>query len=229
MNLLYGDGNPVDFDEMQSKFFFHSAENKIKTSDLGKEILNRKHISDKIPDFIHSHIALNYDFWSKCICLYRNPLDFVVSSFFFHKFKRGKSTKHPRKILLRRLKSFGETYSKQLQLENDFPDTCIRVSYEELIKNPLEVFSKMLNFIGLPYHEKMVLKAMENSSKDKVKEMEQKRGAAIVVPEGTKFKGSFINSGKIGQWKVFFNDNDLRKAEKILEGFNLSLNDFVLE
>ncbi len=229
LNLLYGNGKEVDFDEMQSNFFFHSAENKIKTCDIGKELLNRKHLSDKIPNVIHSHTALNYDFWEKCICLYRNPLDFVVSSFFFHKLKRGKSTKHPRKILPRRLKAFGETYKKQLQLEKDFSGSCLRLSYEELIKNPFEVFSKMLKFIGLPYHEDMVMKAMENSSKDKVKEMEKKRGAAIVVPEGLKFKGSFINNGKIGQWKAFFNDKDLRNAETILNDFDLSLNDFVLE
>ncbi len=229
LNLLYGDGYSVDYDRMQKEFFFHTAEKNIGGKDIGNLIENRKSISEKIPNVIHTHVPLNYNLWDKCICLYRNPLDYIISSFFFHKVKRGKITKHPLTILENRLENFGETCKKQLQLEKDFPNRCIRISYENLITNPFDVFSQMVRFLGLPYHEDMVLAAMENSSVDKVKEMEKKRGAAIVVPVGAKYTGSFINSGKIGQWKKYFDEKDLKKAESILNGFDLSLNDFVLE
>ncbi len=228
LNLIFGDRQEVDFDTMHSKFFFHSAEKRIKTSDVGKVIEHRNSISEKIPKVIHTHIALDYSLWNKCICLYRNPLDQIISSFYFHKIKRGKSTKSPKSILPRRMKAFSETYKKQLELEKKYPDRCLRISYEDLITNPFLVFSRMVKFLGLPFYEDDVFKAMENSSVDKVKEMEEKRGSAIVVPEGTKFSGSFINSGKIGQWKTFFNDKDIKIAESILKDYDVSLDDFVL-
>ncbi len=229
LNLIYGDGKRVSYDQMQENFFFHSSERRLKSKDLGVLIENRRKISKDIPSIIHTHEKIEHALWLKNISLYRNPLDYIVSYYFYFLKKRGKSIKHPRKIIEDRLTKFIKVYNFQKELEMQFPERSLRFSYEELMADPFKIFSEMIKFLELDYNEDLINQSMEFSSKKSVQEMEKERGGALVVPKEKKFSGSFIRSGKVGEWKEFFNDTDIKKVESILNEGSLSLNQFILE
>ncbi len=229
LNSLYGDGSKVSYDQMQNDFFFHSSERRLKSKDLGLLIENRKKISTEIPSIIHTHEFIEHHLWNKNISLYRNPLDYLISFYFYFYKKRGKYVSHPRKIIEKRLPKFINVYNHQKQLKEKYPDTTLWLSYEKLMNDPYNAFSEMIRFLGLKYDEELIHKAMEFSSKKSVQQMEEERGGALVVSRRKKFSGSFVRSGKIGEWKEYFNDEDLNKIESILNESNLSLRQFTIE
>lgn len=229
LNNIYGDKSLVNFDRMQSDFFLHSADNQVNKSHIGELINNKNKISDKIPTIVHTHTMIQSSLWAKNISLSRNPLDYIISCYFFHHINRGEHIDHPRIVMGKMLKTFIETYTNQINITKKHPEKSILKSYEELMQSPQEVFTEIIHFLGLEYNEEAVIQSMENASKKNIKKMEETRGESIVVRPGIEFKGSFIRSGKIGEWKEYFNDKDLKKIEAILNNENLSLNHFTLE
>jgi len=229
LNSIYGDGSKVSYDQMQDNFFFHSSERRLKSKDLGQLIVNRRNISSEIPSIIHTHEFIDHNLWKQNISLYRNPLDYLISFYFYFYKKRGKYVNHPRKIIEDRLPKFVKVYNHQKDLKEQFSDTCLWLSYEQLMNAPFEIFAEMIKFLGYEYNEELILQAMENSSKKSVQQMEEERGGALVVSIRKKFSGSFVRSGKIGEWKEYFNDKDLKQVEAVLNASQLSLNQFVLE
>ncbi len=229
LNNLFGDGKNVSFDQMQDQFFFHSVDTRIEQKKLGSLIQKRNKVSPLIPSVIHTHKMLEYGLWVKNISLYRNPLDYTISSYYFHHINRGKNVKHPRLLMEQKINSFIKTYKNQLQIKEEHPQKTMLKCYEELMRQPKDVFCEMINFLGIELNEEALVKSIENASIKNIKKMEKQRGEAIVIPQGKKFKGSFVRSGKIGEWKEYFNDEDLKKAEAILNQQHLSLNNFILE
>jgi hypothetical protein len=229
LNYIFGDKSPVTFDQMQNNFFFHSADRQIDKKDLGPLLRHKKSISNKIPTIIHTHSNIQGGLWAKNISLYRNPLDYIISSYYFHHINRGKRIKHPRNVMKDKLEDFIDTYTTQRDILKKYPEKSLQKSYEDLIQNPQEVFTEMIHFLNLDYNEQALIQSMENSSQKSIKKMEEVRGKSIVVRPSIDFNGSFIRSGKIGEWKEYFKDKDLKKIEKILNEKDISLNQFTLE
>ena len=48
-------------------------------------------------------------------------------------------------------------------------------------------------------------------------------------PAAKDLKGSFISSGKIGQWKKYYNNSDYNYWEKKFSNHGIDLNAFILE
>lgn len=232
VNYFLGNKNAVAFDEMNLKYCVHSIESRLKTENLIQIQKENVFINDQYGGYrslFTSHRFIEGELWSKNIGLYRNPLDYIISSYFFHYINRGQKIAHPRKIVDKKIHEFSLVINKQKELEKNFPDKVLRVAYCELMREPEDTFSKMVNFLGFEYDEQAINFSIQNSSKKKVKEMESARGEAIVKKPGIQFNGSFVRSGKIGEWKDYFNDQDLKNIEEKLNHYNLSLEEFVLE
>ncbi len=231
-NYLYGDRKGVDFDRMNREYCNHSLESHLNLEDITKREKENKFVTQQLAGyngFFTTHIPIKKDLWSKNISLYRNPLDYFISSYFFHYVNRGKRCSHPMKIVDHKIPEFAKTIKEQRTIQALYPDKVLQLSYEDLIRFPEDHFAEMIHFLGLELDQKGVEFAMLNSSKKKVKEMEEIRGEAIVKKDGIKFKGSFIRSGKIGEWKEYFSDHDLIKIDHKLNKHGLSLNEFQLE
>ena len=206
-NLLKGESDLIDFDRMNREFCVHSLENRLDLEELSVMLSDNLFFHEHFLGYsgmFTTHLEPMGDFWKKCICLYRNPLDYIISSYFFHYVNRGIPMEHPREIMEQYLESFVDTINAQRELHRRKPQDTLLVAYEELMVQPIETFTKMLKFTGIKVNESFVRKAVENSSKNNVKKMENKRGEAIVKPDSIEFRGSFVRSGKVGEWKEFF-------------------------
>lgn len=231
-NYLYGDKRGVDFDRMNKEYCVHSLEGKLKPEMLQKMLNENLFFNNKFNDYnglFTTHVPIKGDLWNKNISLYRNPLDFIISSYFFHYINRGQEISHPREIIKEKIKNFSKTIISQKAIKKKYSNKVYRLSYEELMKKPEQTFTKMINFLELESDLNAIAFAMEYSSKKKVKEMEKKRGEAIVKQDGVNFSGSFVRSGKIGEWKEYFDDEDLKRIDHEMHKYDLSLNEFVLE
>lgn len=230
LNYVYGDKKRVDYDKMVGEFFWHSFESTMFRKDLGRFL--RDHFfsthSQEIGfnGVIHSHLDLNSDNWKKAICLYRNPLDYVISSYFFHYINRGIKVSHPREILIPKLEEFISAYKIQLKIIDKRPDDVIHVAYEDLIRFPEQTFHRLISFLEIEVDENAIAYAIDASSKKRVQQMESQRGQAIVQNSGTAFQGSFVRSGKVGEWKEYFNDDDLAMIQAHLSNRGVELSKF---
>ncbi|MBN2682313.1 MAG: sulfotransferase domain-containing protein [Bacteroidales bacterium] len=78
------------------------------------------------------------------------------------------------------------------------PFPILVLKYEEMLNNTYETFEKAVKFIGLEKSKEQIKKAIEFSSFDVLKAMEQKEGFKEKAPDSE----SFFRKGKEGSWKL---------------------------
>ncbi len=78
---------------------------------------------------------------------------------------------------------------------NPFPTLVIR--YEDMVADPEEAFSKMLQHIGIPVEPDRLTKAVKFASFEESKKQEDEGGFLETSPKAEKF----FSKGKSGQWK----------------------------
>ncbi len=231
-NYVYGDKKGVDFDHMNKAYCIHSLESNLQANNI-TQLLSKSafHTSDiaGYQAFFTTHVPIHSGLFKKNISLIRNPLDYIISSYYFHYVNRGRYKMHPINIAQKRIRDFARTVEHQNQLKENYPDKVLQMRYETLVTQPEESFKQMIQFLDLEFDDKGIEIAMHNSSKKKVKEMEAQRGEAIVKKNGSKYKGSFIRSGKIGEWKEYFSDKHLNRIDKELNKYQLSLSDYLTD
>lgn len=98
-----------------------------------------------------------------------------------------------------------------------FPVYFLR--YEDMLSNPLESFSKVLNAIGFTFSSEEIQHAVNLCHFDKLKAQENKKGFA----EKPSKANSFFHFGKSGRWKSDLSFNQIRNVmvinEKIMKLF----------
>ena len=158
--------------------------------------------------------------------LYRNPFDYVVSYYSFCFSKRNIKYTPLDGEISRIVHEYISQYLQQKKLLKR--KNTIKISYEEIVTNPEITFSKIISFLELPLEPALVKKAIDYSSVEKVQQHERDR-KAVIVGENMKSKSSFINSGKIGQWKTQLTKKQIRYITEQLEANGISLDAFTLE
>lgn len=191
------------------------------------------HILNHTPytDFLHTHSIrkFRYSTAKKIIYLYRNPLDNIISNFFFKwKHRRGEEDRfdQPREVIDIILDRYIRHYvfGKGLaQTRNN----VLCVSYESLFGQPVDTLGKLASWLEFNVDGECIEKAVRFSDKKNVKKEEQKLGHAVHSPAG--FRGSFVRSGKIGQWKEYLDDEDVAYVELRLQEHGISLSGFIIE
>lgn len=86
------------------------------------------------------------------------------------------------------------------------------VYYEDLLSDPLGELSKIADYIGLTTNYQDLKLAVENSSFDQMRSIEQKLGRKY----SNKNEPSFVRKGMSGEWKQYFGNEEY----KILENRN---------
>jgi hypothetical protein len=182
-------------------------------------------------DFVYGHAIsyLNHSSASRIIHLYRNPFDFLVSKFYYsykNRPERSNWYSHPRDLIDIELPD----YIKQFKYMKDLAQkrtNVLRIPYELLIRNPFETLFIILNWANIDIDIQRINQAVEFSDKKYVHNEEYELGKAIHTPDG--YKGSFVRSGKIGEWKEYFSNEDQRKIEIILREHKVNLSEFILD
>lgn len=192
---------------------------------------------EKYSDFMYDHgsIIEKYIFRflikpKKLIFLYRNPLDILISRYFyFYKNRVGKEelVEHPREIISTDLPKFIKDYAFMRHYKQQEKNVMM-VSYEDLKKSPEIVLEKILSYLEVMVDDRLISFSIQAAEIKKVREMEKKRKNPIHSPKKG-LRGSFARSGAIGQWKEFFEEDDLEEIRNSLEKSGISVENFVTE
>lgn len=162
------------------------------------------------------------------LCLYRNPLDFVVSSYFYYFENRDDRRAHassPRDIL----EPYLEAHALLMRFfrEKVLPaGRATLVSYEEMRIAPAERFTEVLAFLDVEVIPELVERAVEYSTAEVVREQEDRRGRSFVARLD---RGQFVRDSSVGQWRDHLTNADVRKARKVLARSGIDLDDYILD
>jgi hypothetical protein len=175
---------------------------------------------DGLQDHAWNHLG-------KKICLVRNPLDYLVSAYFYYYKFRGEPApgNSPAALGNRFIPRYAE--GVRFVKEQVIPaGGATLVHYEELKKDAVGTLEKIIGFLGLPLDRKALEAAVQLSDAKKVAAMEKEFGRALVAPLK---EGSFVRDGSVGQWKSCFSDREVARIETLLNAQGLKLADFHLE
>jgi hypothetical protein len=180
-------------------------------------------------DIVHGHSTRMVQFFSgKIVFLYRNPLDVIVSRYYYSfKYRKEQSSaaEHPRDVMRPILQEYIEHYAFMKE-HCRRRHNAIMISYEDMMEFPLSTFHILLNWLNIPIEQKALQTALAFSSFAAARE-EEKNGGTIAKTKD--FTGLFTRSGKIGQWKQYFNDEDLKNIRETLAAAAINLESFVIE
>lgn len=222
----------VTYKEMQSRiipnerdgcFFKKNSTKKYREPD-DKVIRNTKY-----RDFIYGHSYAYLEYCQgKIISLHRNPLDTIVSRYFYSWANRPEKESRynsPRDVIDIVLNKYIAHYNFLKKL-SEKKSNILRISYEMMILNPFVTFNIVLNWLNIPIDRDKLEKAIDFANIKNVRKEEEMNGKAIHSPNG--YKGYFTRSGKIGQWKEYFGEEDIKYIVKNLEDHNIDLNEFII-
>lgn len=231
IRLLSGTSDgPIDSKTLNSMFpnkwgeaYFGVRTFQHPTADLGLIELD---------DLTHTHDKYRAPYWnnSKILHIYRNPLDFCVSTFFFryeYRTSHVGTVVNPVEVMNDHLEAYAANYRSYREVAGRGNSQILRVSYEDLISFPAPTFRMILRWLGVEAKTDLVEIATKYSSRESIRKIEDRDGpidTMIDTPEGR-----FVRDGSIGQWKKYFQPEDLEVAQAKLARFGVSLDEFTLE
>ena len=173
----------------------------------------------------------------RIINLYRNPFDMCVSLYFYDYKNRNKTEGNQKRLdqykgvesPVEFMESFIDRYISSYKELKHFAkyDSAINYCYEELVTDTYLVMQNALEFCDIAVDEENLNKAILFSSKEMMVKDECTYGKTYLV--GRDMKSSFIRSGKVGEWKEYFSDQDFSKFADILFRNGISTDEFILE
>jgi len=189
--------------------------------ELGKSNLTKPWPFKGFPRIIKTHLGYK-PFFSKCrsVLVVRDPRDVMVSYFKFEITKSetkfagnniSKFIRHPKMGI----ESWCRHYLSWKR------KTGIIIKYEDLKCRDEEIFRNMNDFLGIKVRDEIFLNAVEQSRFENIKKMESLKGLADPSKGSTEFK--FARSGKTGQWKEMFSEDDLTYIKNTLQRFSICL------
>lgn len=185
-----------------------------------------------LDDISRTHSPYQQPFWdqSKVLHLYRNPLDYAVSNFFYtyeYRSSRAGRVSGPVETLWIHLAQYAKSYVSYRDAVKSGNSNIYRLSYEELITNPNTCFSRVLDWLGVKVNPDALATAAQYSHRDTIRSMEEQDGPLVYMIED--FTGTFVRDGSIGQWKQYFSPTDLDKVQEQLHKYHIGLDEFVVE
>lgn len=187
-------------------------------------------LSEKgFPCFYRTHKIYKkpYNLFEKRIFIHRNPLDTLISSYYFYKDREVPFLDDPEDIR-EKLHDIDFYVSYKIDFWIKFYNTSIKhadfvMSYTEMKKDPEISFIKLLNFLEWDIDEELVRKSINFSSFKNVKKMgEQTNQKYGNGPKDGKFKGEFTRSGEESQFKYELKEETINFVlEKFPEFKNL--------
>lgn len=178
------------------------------------------------PHLVWSHEIYNPTY-PKVIYLVRDPRDIVVSYYFHHikyypnHFKLNFNEFFEEFLLGKIWPGMWDHHveswiTNQINIENGF----LLLKYEDLLNNTSKEIHKILKFLNLHRTDKEIKEAIEWSSFDNMKSLEEKQKEYLNPGESTDRKIPFVREGRENGWKSFLNKE---QEEKINEKFYITL------
>jgi len=204
------DGQTVDFNVLDSVM-----------PELGKDPLWQPWPYKSLPRIVKSHQT--YKPWLfrnvPAILVVRDPKDVMVS---FYKYEEHR-------VNPRFKGTFGDFIrDDQVGLIAWFRHyqswrnrATITLKYEDMKKGDVTAFSHIFDVLGLPYEHDWLAEAAKRSRFEQVKKVEEKSG--ISEPSKVQQSFRFARSGKMGEGKQWFNDDDLQLLAQLKQQYKVTL------
>ena len=201
--------------------------NKMQSNVMDKGTTNK--IEKDLPIFYRTHKSFNscHNLFDFKIYIHRNPLDTLVSSYFFYKnrtipFKDDDSHIQKKLFDINFYVRYKFPFWKQ-HFEESVSHADFVINYTSLKNNTFKILSRLIKDMNLHYCEKIINKSISFSSYKNIVRMSdnynQQYGNG---PRDGTFKGKFLRSGEDGQ---FHNELDNDTINFVLENFG-SFNQF---
>ncbi len=185
-------------------------------------------ISQQIPDtvFVKTHNLLGVQRWNTpyinmnvtagAICIIRNPLDVLISvkyhfglenmdaaiQFLNKKWNSVKGKDRKIATMIGSWKQQVESWAKM------HPDYLLLLRYEDMLSEPLQTFGKVNKFLGANKSDEALNRAIELSSFDKLRSVEDKKG----FDEKSLKSDKFFRSGTSEQWRKVLTENQIKRV-----------------
>ncbi len=151
--------------------------------------------------YIKSHHPC-YELYPKTVYVYRDGRDALVSYYHYaigKKVFRGSFADFVFSPFVEQFSSWKEHVTGALDFASRHPGRIVLVQYEEMLREPLACASKVTAFLELDCDDRAIAKAVEKSSFDQLKVIEQTFGS-----ENLGKRLTFFRSGRSGQWQEYF-------------------------
>ncbi|GAB1309299.1 sulfotransferase domain-containing protein [Urechidicola sp. KH5] len=191
---------------------FHSAVKYIPDFEAHYDAVN----SMSRPRLLKSHSLYNENF-SKVIYIIRDPRDVYVSYFHYLK-KHLELSESDFKTFVRNQ----ELHPSRWQVHvsswlDDSRDNILLIKYEDMLINTFKELKKVVQFIGWNKSDSELKLAIEKSSFDSMSKIEDEKGRPFINNEAKRKSTKFVRSGKQGDWKNYFDIEDLNFLNKELK------------
>ena len=153
----------------------------------------------------HKIYMKSYNLFDKRIFIHRNPLDTLISSYYFYKDREVPFLDDSLNIR-EKLHDIDFYVLYKINSWINFYDTSIKyadfvINYTEMKQDTETVFSELLSFIDWDFNEDLVKKAIDISSFKKIKKMGDKKSQKYGNgPKDGSFNGEFTRSGEESQF-----------------------------
>lgn len=233
--------NIIGLRELEAPTIDYHRLDEMLPTDIFEEDLQKPWPYRSLPCILKTHNDYRnvyYDF--RTIFLYRNPLDTMVSGYFYFKNRVGPpdhSSKRER--FLAKLEPHTQPYTGTASqfLREHLDGWClhylswidrntVQISYEQLKRSPVYSVTGLLDSLDIEIDENLIQQAVQSSDISRVRQLEEERGRSKKM---AKLSGKFARSGEIGQWEDHFSQDDLDFFHSRLEAFDISLEDFDFE
>ncbi len=146
-----------------------------------------------------------YSLFTKKIFIHRNPLDTLISAYYFYKNREVPFSDDSLRIRYKlhdidfyvcyKINSWIDFYNTSM-LHADFV-----MNYTEMRRDPVRTFSSLINFLDWNLDDMLLKQSIDFSSFSKVKVMEERKNQSYGNgPNDGSFNGEFTRSGEEGQF-----------------------------
>ena len=194
-NLLYPDKNPN---------FANINELVPDPEALSKRNLNRL----PRPRILKSHQYFNPSY-RKIICIVRDPRDVVLSEYHFDIKRRAIAENHPlhsyvagfvQGVVNHPYGNWGENVASWLYTRGSDPEFLL-VRYEDLQSHGLREMGRIAAFLDVPADTNRISFAIEQSSADRMRQLEKTQGHLWSSTKETRADKPFVRRAAAGGWK----------------------------
>lgn len=172
------------------------------------------------PRFIKSHVPFDQTY-KRVIYIVRDPKDVVVSQYHYQIKRKVLAEGHPLEEFVPRFVagetcpygSWGENVGSWLAARHENPGFLL-LRYEDMIRHTDVELNKVANFLGIDPTPQRIQWAIEQSTADRMRKLEQKEAGQWNSTKDTRKDKFFIRSAKAGEGKATLPEKCIEQIEK---------------